>query len=227
MVPDERDLLTGVEATVTQVQEGSNDTFAVTAVFRIAGFHKTFGGANTGIARSYQQDGYQQPLHEVAAWRVAATLGAPWVEIVAPNVIRTIADQPGSFGRVMTGYEGETSAHQLDQAAALFDAPIGQQDRHSGNYLRSGVRGLGLIDHGYAFALPGDYCNFSQFVSARQSSSRTAELPEHERTALNRLLQSEHLAGAEGILEPDRAIALGVRAGRMLRENRILGVGDF
>lgn len=225
--PDERDLLTGDPATITQILEGSNDTYAVTLTTGIAGFHKTFAGANTNIARAYQQDGYQQPLHEVAAWRIAATLGAPWVEIVAPNVIRTIHHEPGTFGRIMTGYEGETSTHQLDQAAAFFDALIGQQDRHPGNCLRNGVQGLGLIDHGYAFARPGDHCNFSQFVAARHSNSRTAELSQHERTALNRLLQSPQLAGTEGILEPGRATALGQRARRMLHENRILAAGDY
>jgi hypothetical protein len=225
--PDERDLLAGTEMTVTNVQEGTNDTVAVTLSTGAVGFHKSFRGASISVARAYQQDGYQQPLHEVAAWRVAATLGAPWIEIVTPTVIRTINNEPGSFAGMMTGYEGETSPHYLRHAAALFDALIGQQDRHSGNYLTNGINGLGLIDHGYAFARPGDSCNFSEFVADRHSGGRTADLTEHERSALNRLLHSPRLADVEGIIQPDRVAALGQRAGRMLQENRIVATGDY
>ena len=49
---------------------------------------------------------------------------------------------------------------QLIADAAFFEAPIGSQDRHDEN-LRASTPPpyLGLIDHGYAFARPGDYHN--------------------------------------------------------------------
>jgi len=115
----------------------------------------------------------------------------------------------------------------LRHAAALFDALIFQEDRTTENYLTNGINGLGLIDHGYAFARAGDSCNFSEFVADRHGGGRTAELTEHERSALNRLLHSPRVADVEGIIQPDRVAALGQRAGRMLQENRIVATGDY
>jgi hypothetical protein len=58
---------------------------------------------------------------------------------------------------------------------------IGQQDRHPGNWRWDGNR-LTLIDHGYAFAMPGQILNHSDLVAARHGHGAGA-LPRRARRA--------------------------------------------
>lgn len=223
----ERRLLEGTLERATEVSAGSNDTTAVTFSGGVNGFHKSFAGCDPSVAEAYDQDGYQQPLHEVAAWRVAVALGPPWDQIVPPTVIRTVHGEPGSVSQLMTGQEGASlDRSAVVDAAGLFDALIGQQDRHGGNYLTDGA-GLALIDHGYAFARPRDGFHVSQLTEARARLPGGDRLTDAERAALRRLLGSEDLGGTRGLLEPERWAALRARAERMLDAGKILEAGEF
>jgi hypothetical protein len=83
-----------------------------------------------------------------------------------------------------------------------------------------------LIDHGYAFALPGHILNHSDLVAARHSHGAAALLQE-ERDALGRLLGDADLLGLANFLLPDRALALADRARRMLARDEVLRPGEF
>lgn len=220
----ERELLSGNVNNTARIYEGSNDTSAVQLSNHVQGFHKSFSGANTSAAGGYGQDGYQQPIHEVAAWRVATILGSPWARMVAPTVLRAVNDELGSFSRLLSGSEG-VGHPNLFGAAAMFDSLIGQQDRHDENWITDGA-GVGLIDHGYAFARPGDGFNASNFVVKRYMHG-SADLELYERAALSRLVASHDLGGLADMLETDRAAALRQRAEKMLSINRILPIHEF
>jgi hypothetical protein len=83
-----------------------------------------------------------------------------------------------------------------------------------------------LIDHGYAFARPGDILNHSELVAARHSHGAGALLVEEHR-ALSRLLGDPDLLGMAGFLEPERARALADRARLMLAREEVLRPGEF
>src|SRR5207302_5978660 len=95
-------------------------------------------------------------------------LGSPWSELVAPAVW---FDPPGVAsirlcGPVILGLGGSAflpepgaGFDRLVADAAFFDALIGAQDRHDQNLRAEMPPRLGLIDHGYAFARPGDVHN--------------------------------------------------------------------
>lgn len=96
---------------------------------------------------------------EVAAWQVAKLVGMD--DMVSPAVIRTIDGQRGALLEWQDGdvanrragdakYDGDADAER----AAIFDFVIGNEDRHSGNWVVSGEgknAKLHLIDHGLSF----------------------------------------------------------------------------
>lgn len=143
-------------------------------------------------------------------------------------------------------------------AAAFFDSLIAQQDRHLGNFrwLESGwtwplpgsigryatralpekryqPHGLGLIDHGFAFARPADGQRAKDYDQGRsvfvewRHQERQAALTRWEREALSRLIADRDLFGLRSFLEPDRAEALERRAQRMLSRSQILTPRDW
>lgn len=189
----------------------------------VAGYHKGFTCLNDGLARSFGQQSRQQPIHEVAAWRLAAELGPPWSQLVPPCVLRTVEGILGSVSRERIGRPMKRRPSLDDQvrAAGFFDAVIGQQDRHAGNALKTSAGDLVLIDHGFVFARPGDARNASVFLGMRLAEPRASELTEQERGALSTLVHSEDLLGMQAMLEPDRADALRQRAEGMLETGQI------
>jgi hypothetical protein len=83
-----------------------------------------------------------------------------------------------------------------------------------------------LINHGYAFALPGQILNHSDLVAARHGHGAAALLQE-ERDALGRLLGDPALLGLARFLPHDRAQALADRARRMLVRDEVLQPSEF
>lgn len=223
---DERSLLAGSVQRATPAPGGSNETVRVELGNGMVGYHKSFSGLDDETADDYGQDSAQQPIHEVAAWHLAKQLGGTWEEIVPPVVIREINGQMGSFALERPGrtgsHQGWTASPEW-RAAAFYDALIGQQDRHPNNYLVAGDR-ISLIDHGYAFARPGDYKNYSWFQDARIDAG-SAALTVEERAALDRLLNSEDTLGMDRMLQPARAKALRARAVRMRSTGRLIDSG--
>ena len=191
-------------------------------------FHKPFSGVHVANALAYGQTHETPPLHEAAAWRLAAALGPPWNELVSSCVLREYAGEDGALSLRAPGWPGDIAA-TLNPTwclpAAFFDALTAQQDRHPGNWRWDGSR-LSLIDHGYAFALPGQILNHSDLVAVRHRHHATVLLA-HERKALERLLDDPEMLGMASILLPERALALADRARRMYVQGEILRPGEF
>lgn len=210
------------EASESAPSGGTNTTRRIELYNGVTGYFKPFGGENKDLEWGFGQDSAQQSLHEAAAWRLASQMGPPWSEIVPPVVIREVQGEIGSFqlerpGKVMNWNPWETGEWR---EAAFFDCLIGQQDRHPGNYLVAGDR-INLIDHGYTFATPGDYRNYSWLAQKRANTDPS--LTYTERATLQRLVASPNLLGLQDMLQPARAQALRDRAERMLAAGTIRG----
>lgn len=210
---------------------GVNETYVAFLEHGHVGFHKPFSGISVPNASNYGHHPDEVPINECAAWRLAHRLGPPYAEIVPPTVLRECEGRAGSLARKQPGvpHTAEVLTQAPDQAlaAAFFDSLIAQQDRHAGNYRWDAPdRRLGLIDHGYAFALPGDRLNASFFVGWRWGIGHQALSPA-EIDALESLVQSGDLHGLRRFLEPERADALDNRARRMLQQATILELGEY
>jgi hypothetical protein len=207
---------------------GMNTTMQLELAGGAIVFHKPFSGVDVANATAFGQTDETPPLHEAVAWRLAAALGSPWQEIVAPCVLRDYAGEDGSLSLQASGWPRD-AAPTLNPTwclpAAFFDSLIAQQDRHDGNWRWNGER-LKLIDHGYTFALPGAILNYSDFVVARHGHGAAGLLTE-ERDALTRLLADVDLLGMARFLLSDRARALADRARLMLKRGEILHLGEF
>jgi hypothetical protein len=191
-------------------------------------FHKPFAGVHVANALAYGQTDETPPLHDAVGWRLAAALGVPWQDLVAPCVLRDYGGEDGALSLQAPGWPGDLAPAQNPTwclPAAFFDSLIAQQDRHAGNWRWDGIR-LTLIDHGYAFAFPGQILNHTDLVVARHGHG-AAGLLSDERDALNRLLGDSDLLGMASFLVPDRAQALAERARRMLGRGEILAAGEF
>lgn len=229
--PDERQLLDEPVLDHVGSGNGTNET-RLLQLESTRAYAKPFIGVNDRAAGHYGQSTRQQPLHEVAAWRLAAFLGAPWDRLVPPCVLRAVDDgdlaavsieRAGYPAGIKYDYDtGQSERYEPDPdqitAAAVFDVLIGQQDRHPGNCLVDENGDLTLIDHGFAFARPGDLFNYSIFHSLcwRQQISAEALI------ALRRVIDDPTTGGLDGVLRPDRLAALRDRATRMLEEGVII-----
>lgn len=221
-------------------------------------FFKPLVGVKPATARAYGQDSVVDVgIHEVAAWWLARELGPPWSELVAPAVW---FDPPGAAdilasGPVILGMGGSAvlpepgvGFDRLVSDAAFFDALIGAQDRHDQNLRAEQPPRLGLIDHGYAFARPGDVHNSyptAGFFLKMRFGERSFRLPHgpildynglgplsptldsHEQAAIARLAADRDLLGVAQLLEDDRAQALRDRVVRMAGSGEVLQAGDF
>jgi hypothetical protein len=210
---------------------GVNETYVAFLEHGYVGFHKPFAGISVPNALNYGHHPDEVPINECTAWRLAHRLGAPFSDIVPPTVLRAIDGSPGSLAAKQEGvpHSGEPFVQAQHQAfaAAAFDSLIAQQDRHAGNYRwDAGTQRLGLIDHGYAFALPGHRCNASAFVGWRLGLGHHALTPP-EMDALDQLLASGDLLGLRPFMLPDRATRLEERASEMLGRGAILQLGEF
>lgn len=210
---------------------GANVTNGVWLESGTQAFHKPFSGVNVPTAMAYGHHPDQVPINECAAWRLAAALGDPLVDLVTPCVMWSFEGEAGSLSRRLEGVNKTSeplgAAPEQCRMAAFFDCLIAQQDRHLGNmrWDASNQR-LGLYDHGYSFALPAHYLNDTTFVTwrARQGDS---ELEDWEVAALDQLLGDVSLLGMRAVLLPERADALESRARRMYEAANLLASGDF
>ncbi len=207
---------------------GVNATKRLVLASGLVVFHKPFSGVHVANALAYGQTDETPPLHDAVGWRLAAALGSPWQELVAPCVLRDYAGEDGALSLQASGWPGDLAPTQNPTwclPAAFFDALIAQQDRHPGNWRWDGSR-LTLIDHGYAFALPGHILNHSDLLLARHRHG-AARLMTVERDALRRLLADRDLLGMASFIERNRARAVAERAKRMLADDQVLAPGDF
>ena len=174
-------------------------------------------------------------VSECAAWQLAKRLGERWKELVAPSVLRGV-ELPGrgrEVGSLALFRPGEVRKRNYvhavpEQAAsgAFFDCLVGQQDRNPGNVLWHEERSrIYLIDHGFAFARPGDRTGHLELTAWRwQRGSRA--LDDFELAAVSRLID-EGLGDLRGYLAEDRAGALLSRAQRLQQHGEILPPGEL
>ena len=231
--PDENHLL--YERVVAYAPAGTNpgvnQTFKAVLEGGQVGYHKPFAGVSSVHASLFQQHPDEVPINECAAWRLAVRLGAPFRDLVAPTVLREISGEAGSLSAEQVGAPNDHrlffAAPELALAVAFIDSLIAQQDRHGGNCRWDHAnRKLGLIDHGYTFALPGHRLNAAWFVGWRWNVGRHG-LEQEETDALDRLRASGDLLGLRAFMLPDRADRLEDRVRRMLATRSILPVGEF
>lgn len=216
----------------TKTPGASATTFHVVLDYRLEAFHKPLKHTIRPLATSYGHNKKEPMIHDCAAWRLAHELGGILEEIVAPTVLRDHPDTGwGSLSRRWYGIAKtmEPMHNRPDQAlaAAFFDSLIAQQDRHLGNMRWNDKdQHLGLYDHGFAFAVPGDYCNHSDFVKWRWGTKQQG-LQSWEREALTQLLNSHDLLGMRAFLKKERAQRLEHRAQEMLSQDSILALKAF
>jgi len=205
---------------------GVSSTYVVVFESRRKAIFKPFAGQNPNSCSAYQQHPYDAVTHEVAAWRLAHALGGQYEQLVPAAVLREIEGVgPGVLINFRRGKPDEAVLQEAEaqaRAAALWDALIGQQDRHATNFrYEAESRRLALIDHAFSFARPGDVCNQSFFLAERRRTPGGQSVQATETQTLERLLDSEDLLGLRMFLTPDRSEALANRAQALL-ESRIL-----
>lgn len=174
-------------------------------------------------------------ISECAAWQLAKRLGERWKELVVPTVLRGIKLPGGDreVGSLALFRPGEARKRNYvhavpEQAAsgAFFDCLAGQQDRNPGNVLWHEERSrIYLIDHGFAFARPGDRTGHLELTAWRwQRGSRA--LDDFELAAVSRLID-EDLGDLRDYVAADRADVLLSRAQRLQRDREILPPGEL
>jgi hypothetical protein len=194
-------------------------------------FFKRFCDQDKNICAQYRQEPFDVPLNEVAAWRLAYALGNPWRQLIPTAVMRKINNLGGALindkhGRIDTAVFNDAGRQVM--AAGFWDALVGNQDRNSRNYrYDSRSTRLGLIDHGFAFARPGDPINHSSFFFAARRQRHGAALSAAEQEVLEAFLATDDLHGLRNYLPADRAQALQRRAEEMLRTRCLPTVGAF
>lgn len=207
---------------------GINSTFYVELEEDLIGFHKPHEGIVPRVARDYGHSLDTPPICECAAWQLAKQLGSPFDRLVAVTVYRALGDpsddpaswRDGSLALKHEGaaFKGSTAISEVRDdalAAGFFDALIGNQDRHPGQfrYDQANQR-LGLLDHGFSFPVEAALCRGAYFQNFRRREK--PRLTDHERELLVAVLDDAELFGLAGVLEPDRAERLRWRAQRML-----------
>jgi len=207
---------------------GINTTFYVELEGGVVAFHKPHEGIVPRLARDYGHSLDTPPICECAAWQLAKQLGPPFDRLVAVTVYRALGppyDDPASWreGSLALEHEGAAfkgSAVKRDVpddalAAGFFDALIGNQDRHAGQFRYDEAnQRLGLLDHGFSFPVEGALCRGAYFQDFRRRAQ--PQLTDHERELLAALIADADLFGLAGVLELDRAERLRWRAQRML-----------
>lgn len=223
---------------------GSSSVNGVALASKRVAFHKPAAGVNQQQAAGYGHDPLSVLINESAAWMIARELGSPFDDWVPTTVVRSLWPQDtaliGGFGALSEAMPGYTNIPDplhdaaICDPAALWDALIGQQDRHYGNYRfdrNAPNPRLGLIDSGYAFASPRPankyFPHASVFVQERITRGRRS-LAAGEIQMLDNFLANEALLLDVGsILPPEQYAALIARATRMVATSEILGVLEF
>lgn len=202
------------------------------------GYFKAQGSSAPGLAAAYGHHPDEVFLNDCAAWRLARGLGWPFSELATPCVVRLIEGEVGSLIAHRSKTDNWIEIEELFdrhpdecKAAALFDALIGQQDRHDGNYRYDDSAGrIALIDHGFAFPGGTDLaewpCNNSFFVKERWRRIEQ-DLHESEEALLRFLLHSPDCLGVAEVLNPPRLDRLRARAKFMLTADRLTDLGQW
>jgi len=224
--PLEHDLMRGAITHHDPVTStpGLSDVYHVRLASGQEAFHKPFAGVLPGNASAYDQTPDDVPINECSAWLIARELGPPFDSLVPTGVLRQINGEVGSLCSRKYGIPHDRAplaVRELVLAAGFFDGLVAQQDRHLGNYRWDpGPGSLGLIDHGYAFARPGDLFHRSVCLRERHNQG-WARLEAGEHAWLDRIQASGDLMGLQLVLPTDRAVALQARVEGMIRTGEV------
>ena len=210
---------------------GASATFVVVFESRRLAILKPFGGQNPNACANYDQDTDECLTHEVVAWRLAHALGDPFDQLLPTAVLR---DVPGAGPGVLVNFRDGgpdfavfTEAPAQVHATAFWDALIGQQDRHAGNFRYDPTaRRLAAIDSAFAFARPGDFINDGSLFIEHRHATTGGTLDDDEKNALQELVDHD-LYGVQDLLARDRGDALKARVERMLASGQLPASGDF
>ena len=243
----------------------ANDVFFVMLDDRTLAVWKPLGGVEPITAAAYGHTPTDTAINEAAAWQVAKHLGEPFTELVPtavwrelPNVRELLIEanpkrhprpedvyndnyDRGVLIEYVPGHpnlEPFTAQFAVQASdAALFDALIGQQDRHTTNFRwDEGTERLHLIDNGFAFPYANAPAADSVFLQWRSLNGRLGlneMLPNigarriDERATLEHLQRSGALPQIAGLLREDRGACLLDRCQTMLDTGRLLSFGDF
>lgn len=227
------------------IADGTNDVTAVTFwddenKAPVRGYHKPFNGLDYKLAAEFDHQAPIQPLHEVAAWRIAEIMGEPWSTMIAPSVLREV--EGGDLGSVSQHVDGGVLvtpdklyfAVDSVHAMAVFDSVIGNADRHRGNFFVTDDLQIRAFDHGYAFSRPANFAEGrplrdeagNQYFLRCAEEMGCTQLTELDTDALERLLDGMNQT-VTPILEPERAGALKRRIITMLIRGAIMNRDAF
>ncbi len=240
----ERELIQALTARIDPYRDDASHTVDLYEVVletgRIAFFKplNAYQNATTPLKRALLNYGHTPVstlVSECAAWQLAKHLGERWKELVVPTVLRSVK-LPGrnrEVGSLALFRPGEVRkrnyVHAVPQQAAngaFFDCLAGQQDRNPGNVLWHEERShVYLIDHGFAFARPGD-CTGHLELTAWRWQRGSHNLDDAELAAVSSLIDDD-LGDLRGYLAEDRADALLIRARRLQRDREILPPGEL
>jgi hypothetical protein len=172
MTPQEREsrLASSKVSDVHDLGGGVSDTRVLTYDDGSKAVFKPGAGEAPGMRRNIT-NGFQTE-REAGAWQVAKIVGMD--DIVTPVAITTVLGQRGAVlewqnGDVAANVDGHRmfdGEEDLGRAAA-FDYIIGNEDRHSGNWIVSDDGKLHLIDHGLSFPDKSAYLTSNdEFITA-------------------------------------------------------------
>lgn len=172
--------------------------------------------AAEGQHRVLGQTPTEAATHEVAAYHVAQAMGGAWPDMVPPTALvhdtdygtASVQQHIGSYSMEDKGYGMNADPADHDRVE-LFDAVIGNRDRHMGN-IRTDNEGerMWMIDHGFAFA-------------DTTAVEGTAELDGDGRDALEELrAHPDGCGGVASMLGPFKAAAMQARIDTILATGR-------
>jgi DNA topoisomerase I len=150
VTPEEQALIETIPLGVNTLTGGINTTFMLTTEEGGQVF-KPKKGEEEGVRQDIPGGSYY--IREIAAYRFAELLGLS--HLVPVTGYREFKENKGSSQQFIEEAEGLTSSefeeHESRYDAALFDALIGNTDRHQFNALKDSDGSIKLIDHGLAF----------------------------------------------------------------------------
>src|SRR6266568_8314362 len=86
---------------------GVNATKRLALASGLVVFHKPFSGVHVANALAYGQTDETPPLHDAVGWRLAAALGPPWEDLVAPCVLREYGGEDGALSLQAPGWPND------------------------------------------------------------------------------------------------------------------------
>lgn len=210
-----------------------------------AGYFKSIGvnSQQESSFEDFQTTSLRAAINEVNAYRMAQAFGDDYAKMVPETVIRDINGSIGSFQKevVETNMEvdfDENPELKGDQRrAAIFDFVIGNQDRHSENYIYGETNESGnkrpsirLIDNAFSFPTEDAQSNQSLFTANRgdyRFEENDMDLTENDMHSLSKARQNVEEWISSKTIDP--AIGQGTieRIDYLTEQKRVMHFGSY